>query len=100
MEVVWSKEAKESLGIIYTAVFKNSPQNALIVIDTLLNLGNSLENSKVEYAKEPIINKEKFRFISKWSYKIIYERTKKRVVILDVVQFKTTSFKNETNQVV
>ena len=33
---------------------------------------------------DPIINKEKFRHISIWTYKIIYERTADKVIILDI----------------
>lgn len=41
-KVVWSDEAKESLAHIYDHIFEDSPQNAEHVIDTLLELGNSL----------------------------------------------------------
>jgi plasmid stabilization system protein ParE len=88
MEVVWSEEAKQSLQNIYDAIFKDSPQNANHVVESLLDLGSSLKNPKIEYAKEPIINKKRFRFIPKWSYKIIYERANNKVVILDVFNSK------------
>ncbi|WP_416337319.1 type II toxin-antitoxin system RelE/ParE family toxin [Galbibacter sp. EGI 63066] len=44
MLVVWSEEAKNSLTDIYDYIFSDSPQNAEMVLDTLLELGNSLGN--------------------------------------------------------
>ena len=73
-----------SLSKIYDDIFKDSPQNAEVVFNTLYDLGNSLSNEQFEYSKELIINKEKFRFIPKWSYKIIYERKVDKVAIIDV----------------
>lgn len=83
-KVVWSDNAKESLADIYNYIFENSPQNAEHVIDTLLELGNSLEDSRFDYSKDLIIDNDRFRFISKWSYKIIYERKNNEVRIIDV----------------
>ncbi|HKK82149.1 MAG TPA: type II toxin-antitoxin system RelE/ParE family toxin [Prolixibacteraceae bacterium] len=84
MKVIWSKLAKESLAQIYDYIFEDSPQNAEMVFNTLFELGNSLSDEKVEYAKDLIINEERFRIIPKWSYKIIYERTESLVIILDI----------------
>ncbi|MPS72501.1 MAG: type II toxin-antitoxin system RelE/ParE family toxin [Chryseobacterium sp.] len=83
-KVVWSDNAKESLADIYDYIFENSPQNAEHVIDTLLELGNSLEDSRFDYSKDLIIDNDRFRFIPKWSYKIIYERKNNEVRIIDV----------------
>jgi len=84
MKVRWSKRSRESLTNIYDYIFEDSPQNAEMVIKTLIDLGNSLSNPKIEYSQDLIINDERFRFIPKWSYKIIYERTENEVIILDV----------------
>jgi plasmid stabilization system protein ParE len=84
MKVIWSKMAKESLAQIYDYIFEDSPQNAEMVFNTLLELGDSLSDEKVEYAKDLIINEERFRTIPKWSYKIIYERRESSVIILDI----------------
>ena len=84
MKVVWSDQAKESLAQIYDYIFEDSPQNSKMVFNTLFELGNSLSNEKVEYAKDLIINDERFRSLPKWNYKIIYERTKSAVIILDI----------------
>lgn len=88
MKVSWSEKARESLANIYDYIYPHSPQNAEKVIDTLLETGNTLGDKRFEYAKDPVIQKEKYRFIPKWSYKIIYERTKTSVIILDVFHTK------------
>ena len=84
MKVVWSSQSMNSLAKIYDDIYFNSPQNAEMVFNTLLNLGSSLSDERFEYSKELIINKEKFRFIPKWNYKIIYERKTDYLVIIDV----------------
>ena len=43
-----------------------------------------LEWHSLEYSKDLIVNEEAVRFVSKWSYKIIYERTSNEVIIIDV----------------
>ena len=40
--VVWSNEASESLELIYNYIFQFSPQNAIMVIETILELGENL----------------------------------------------------------
>lgn len=88
MKVEWSKQSKESLTDIYEYIYSKSPQNALYVLDELLKLGDSLEDEKLEYSKDLIIDDPSFRFVSKWSYKIIYKRTDHNVVILDIFNSK------------
>lgn len=84
MKVVWTQESKESLSNIYHYILKNSPQNATMVLDELLTIGDSLANPKLEYSKDLIVNDDSVRFVSKWSYKIVYERKEDKVIILDV----------------
>ena len=84
MKVVWSEQAKESLQNIYFYIYSKSPQNAVSVLDALLALGESLADQNKEFSLDPIINKQKFKHISRWSNKIIYERTDGQVIILDV----------------
>lgn len=54
MDVVWSREAMKSLTNIYDYIFDDSPQNAIKVFETLLDLGDSLSDERFEYSKEPI----------------------------------------------
>lgn len=88
MIVIWSKEARNSLSGIYNYIYEDSPQNAAMVLDKIIESIESLQDARYEYAIDPIINKEKFRHLSIWSYKIIYERTKKKVIILDIFNGK------------
>jgi plasmid stabilization system protein ParE len=88
MTIVWSKEAKDSLSKIYFYILEDSPQNAELVLDKIITLAESLHDERYEFAIDPIINKERFRHISIWSYKIIYERKQDSVLILDVFNGK------------
>jgi hypothetical protein len=54
------------------------------VLNKIIDLAESLQDERYDYAIDPIINKEKFRHISIWTYKIIYERTTNKVLILDI----------------
>jgi toxin ParE1/3/4 len=88
MNVIWSQEARKSLSEIYNYIFEDSPQNAEMVLDKIIELADSLHYERYEFAIDPIINKKKFRHISIWSYKIIYERTEDKVLILDIFNRK------------
>ncbi|MBG6060512.1 plasmid stabilization system protein ParE [Flavobacterium sp. CG_9.1] len=88
MIVIWSQEASKSLSEIYNYIFEDSPQNADKVLNKIIDLVESLQDERYEYSIDPIINKEKFRHISIWSYKIIYERTNEKVLILDIFNGK------------
>lgn len=88
MIVVWSLEAKKSLSEIYNYIFEDSPQNAEKMLNKIIDLAESLQDERYDYAIDPIINKEKFRHISIWTYKIIYERTTNKVLILDIFNGK------------
>jgi plasmid stabilization system protein ParE len=84
MEVFWSSKSMKSLGKIYDFIYEKSPKNAMMVFETLLQLGDTLSDKRFEYSKELIINEDKYRYIPKWSYKIIYERKINKVIIIDV----------------
>lgn len=83
-KVIWTGEATDSLLNIYKHIFEKSPQNALMVFDELTKLGNSLKDDKLEYSKDLIVNDEAIRVVSKWGYKIIYERTSNKVIIIEI----------------
>jgi toxin ParE1/3/4 len=70
---------------------EDSLQNAQMVLDKIIELVESLHNERYEFAMGPIINKEKFCHISIWSYKVIYQRTKDEVLILDIFNGKQNS---------
>lgn len=84
MNLVWSEEARNSLARIHFYILQESPQNAEMVVDKIIELAEDLKDERFEYSIDPIINKQKFRHISIWSYKIIYERSFENVIILDI----------------
>ncbi len=54
------------------------------VLESILEKAESLQDDRIDYPKDPILNDERFRFILQWSFKIIYERTKTTVIIIDI----------------
>ena len=86
--VVWSKASLESLETIYTFIFQNSPQNAEMVVETLLNLGDDLRKFPYKNPKEPLFNDEAIRFFPKWNFKIIYRIEENRILIINIYSAK------------
>lgn len=70
--VEWSEDSIFSMQSIYDHIFKESPQNAYLVIDTLFDLGEKLNIFSEKNPKEPIYNSDEIRFFLKWNFKIIY----------------------------
>jgi len=73
-QVIWSEKAKEDLLRIYDFIYNQSPQGADKVFDVLLDLGDSLDKLPYRFPIEDLMieAKNEYRFISKWSYKIIF----------------------------
>lgn len=84
MNVIWSEQARNALADIYDYVYQDSPGAAEKVLDTLIEKANSLQDERIEYPKDPILNDEKYRFILQWSFKIIYQRTQSEAIIIDI----------------
>ena len=86
LKIKWSFYAKESLDLIVEYIKQESPVNAKSVKQELISLVSSLNNFPEKYPIDKIIPKEKgeFRFISKWSFKIVYEITEKEIIIIDI----------------
>jgi toxin ParE1/3/4 len=88
MEVIWRKRASDELESIYNYIKSKSPQNAIIVFNSIYDLAISLPNFPFKFPIEPIINVEKVRYAVIWSYKIIYSIEQKNIVILRVFNTK------------
>ncbi|MCG2591125.1 type II toxin-antitoxin system RelE/ParE family toxin [Rhodohalobacter sulfatireducens] len=84
MRVVWSEKARNALADIYDYVYQDSPETAEKVLETLVGKATSLEDKRIEYPRDPILNDERFRFIIQWDFKILYQRTESEVIILDI----------------
>lgn len=84
MKVIWSKQARKSLANIYDHIRQDNQKKAEKVLETLLEKADSLSDSRIEYPVDPIVNKDRYRFILQWNYKIIYERMHDKVIIIDI----------------
>lgn len=91
-EVIWAPQAVEDLKSIYDYIDQQSPAGADVVFDTLLNLGDSLCQLPERFPLEPVLSNHpgKFRFIPKWSYKIIFQvdHGQKQVIIARIFSTK------------
>jgi toxin ParE1/3/4 len=86
--VVWSKASLDSLETIHNFIFKNSPQNAEMVVDSLLNLGDDLAKFPERNPREPLFNDEAIRYFSKWNFKIVYRIEENRILIINIYSTK------------
>ena len=93
--VVWSKASRDSLQYIYDYILNEakSPQNAEMVILTLLKLGNELNVFSEKFPKEPTFNDESIRFCVKWNFKILYQIKSDKILIINVYSTKMSFFK-------
>jgi plasmid stabilization system protein ParE len=84
MQIIWDSKANQDLNDNISHIAKQSTQNALMVLDTLLALPNSLKKFPYSYPIEPFYNKENIRFITKWSFKMVYYVTDDAIYIIRV----------------
>lgn len=88
MEVRWRKKASKELESIYKYIKIDSPQNAILVFNSIYDLATSLSDFPFKFPKEPTINIEKVRFAVIWSFKIIYSVEKDVILILRIFNTK------------
>ena len=50
----------------------------------MIELSNTLVLFPYKYPKEPVYNKNNIRFLTKWSYKIIYRIETDKIIILRI----------------
>lgn len=93
--VVWSKASSISLQYIYDYILNEgkSPQNAEMVVLTLLELGNELNIFPEKFPKEPTFNDESIRFCVKWNFKISYQIKNDKILIINIYSTKMSFFK-------
>ena len=84
MQIIWDSKANIDLAENIKYIAKKSPQNALMVLDTLLELPNSLIMFPYSYPIEPFYKNENVRFITKWSFKIVYYIREDTIYIMRV----------------
>ncbi len=93
MKIIWDKKAHQDLNNNVSYIAKQSPQNAIKVLNTLLELPNSLKIFPFAYPKEPSFNNDNIRFIVKWSFKMVYFITDDIIYIMRV--FNTSQHPNK-----
>ncbi len=84
MKILWHSKASHDLQNIIAYIASQSPENAVKVLNLFIELTNSLSFFPYKYPKEPFYNKENIRFLSKWSYKIIYRVDRDTIIILRI----------------
>ena len=84
MQIIWDSKANIDLAENIKYIAKKSPQNALMVLDTLLELPNSLIMFPYSYPIEPFYKDKNVRFITKWSFKIVYYIREDTIYIMRV----------------
>lgn len=93
MIISWHSKAVEDLREKIELMVQRKPQNALLVLKTLTKLCDSLENDPYKYPMEPVYNSENIRFVTKWSFKIIYRVEGDHIYILRIFN----SYQNPNN---
>ena len=84
MKIIWHNRASQDLNDNIKYIAKSSPQNAIMVLNKLTDLVDSLNTLPFRYPVEPIYNKDNIRFIAKWSFKIIYRIEVDTIYILRI----------------
>jgi plasmid stabilization system protein ParE len=85
--VIVSNQAKQSLKEIVGYIKEDSPQAAQYVKNELISLMRSLGSAPEKYSKEFLLEdkRKNYRSVTQWRYKIIYQFTSKKVLILDII---------------
>ena len=84
--VVWSNKATSSLQAIHNFIQNDSPQGAKKVVRELVKLAQSLQTFPLRFPIEPLLAEEaiEYRFVTKWSYKIIYTVEENQILIVNI----------------
>lgn len=84
MQIIWDSKATIDLAENIKYIAKKSPQNALMVLEELLELPNSVIKFPYSFPIEPFYNDENVRFITKWSFKVVYYIREDAIYIMRV----------------
>lgn len=61
-----------------------SPKNAEMLLEELVKLSETLSNMPFKFPKEPYYNKGNIRFVTKWSFKMIYQIEEEKIIVLRI----------------
>lgn len=82
-EIVWDKEAKEEFKRIYQHIKKKSTPSANKVKSIIFEAINKLSLSPEIYEKDRFVEGHpNVRSFTRWHFRIVYEITETRIVIL------------------
>ena len=87
LRTVWNNEAKYALKNIYNYIKKKeSAERAKKVRDEIVGSAKDLNVFPAKFVEDPYLKDElgNYRFKVIWSYKIIYEVTPDKIIVLDV----------------
>lgn len=84
MQILWYSKAEQDLSNNISFIALNSQENATKVLEEIMSVIDSLPLFPYKYPKEPVYNTENIRFVTKWSYKIIYRVEAKIIYILRI----------------
>jgi plasmid stabilization system protein ParE len=86
LPIRWDRLAKRNLDDIYNYIAQDSEVAARKVKKELVKLAHSLNDFPEKFSIEEFLigEPEKFRSVSKWSYKIIYQVTEDCIIIVDL----------------
>jgi len=90
-DITWEDAAIKALKRIYKYLAKsNSKQAAVHIRKELVTLANTLRKFPDGHPLEPALRKrpEKFRFVKKWNYKLIFSVRESQVIIHYVFHIK------------
>jgi len=83
-QVEWHPVAIKSLEDIFLFIFEQSPQNAAMVYQQLLELAETANLFPEKYPLEKSYFNPAVRFIPKWNYKIVYQILEDKILILKI----------------
>jgi len=86
LPVNWDIRASDDLEDIFTSIHKDSLQNANHVVETLLDLADSLADFPEKYPVLELLKPSDriYRFVPQWSFKLIYEVTESEIRVMMV----------------
>lgn len=82
--IEWHPIAIENLYDIFEFIYEESPQNAIMVHQTLTQLADSVNIFPEKYPTDKRLKNSSYRFIPIWNFKIIYKIMDDRIAILRV----------------
>lgn len=88
MNIVWQKQASNDLTAIFKHIENESPQNALLVFGSIIELVEKLKLFPYKFPKEHSITSSNVRFAVIWSFKIVYAIEENTILVLRIFNTK------------